>query len=390
MSRRCALSVQGRVVLSIQDTPDINLYNHRNRIQANGAIGPTASKCGLGFLIHPSLVVDAGNCFPYGFSNIRLWNRPLENKTKFERKYQSLPIEEKESYKWLISSEHTKSSLQEAAMVIIIQDREGDIYEQFATIPDEKTHLLIRSSTNRNVAGNKKLFESLAECALAGTYSIPISGDKRKNQLKREALIEVRFSEVEIKKNALLSKDLPEKIKLYAVEAKEVNSQAENPVCWRLLTTVPVSTFEEALLVIEWYSWRWIIEELFRILKEEGFNIEASELENGWSIRKLSLLMLDTIIKLFQMRIAYETPEDEGLPASVCFTEEEEGCLASLTNKLEGKTQKQKNLYKPNSLQSATWVIARLGGWKGYASERPPGITTLWIGLRKFYDTFSG
>jgi len=35
-------------------------------------------------------------------------------------------------------------------------------------------------------------------------------------------------------------------------------------------------------------------------------------------------------------------------------------------------------------------VIARLGGWKGYASKRKPGITTLWIGLEKFYDTCNG
>ncbi|MBI3882724.1 MAG: transposase, partial [Sphingobacteriales bacterium] len=36
------------------------------------------------------------------------------------------------------------------------------------------------------------------------------------------------------------------------------------------------------------------------------------------------------------------------------------------------------------------WIIARLGGWKGYSSERKPGITTLWIGLEKFYDTYNG
>ena len=73
----------------------------------------------------------------------------------------------------------------------------------------------------------------------------------------------------------------------------------------RLLTTIPVTTLSEALMIIEWYSWRWIIEEVFRILKKEGFNIEASELESGRSIKKLCLLMLDAIIKIFQMRIAW-------------------------------------------------------------------------------------
>jgi hypothetical protein len=31
-----------------------------------------------------------------------------------------------------------------------------------------------------------------------------------------------------------------------------------------------------------------------------------------------------------------------------------------------------------------------LGGWKGYASERKPGITTLWIGIERFYNIFKG
>jgi transposase len=58
-----------------------------------------------------------------------------------------------------------------------------------------------------------------------------------------------------------------------------------------------------ALCCIEWYSWRWMIEEVFRILKKEGFNIEASELKYDRSSRKLCLLMLDTILKLFMMQI---------------------------------------------------------------------------------------
>ena len=61
----------------------------------------------------------------------------------------------------------------------------------------------------------------------------------------------------------------------------------KQPVCWHLLTTIPVTTLEEAMLIIQWYSWRWMIEEVFRILKKEGYNIETSELESGAAIRKL-------------------------------------------------------------------------------------------------------
>jgi hypothetical protein len=142
--------------------------------------------------------------------------------------------------------------------------------------------------------------------------------------------------------------------------------------------------------VIQWYSWRWMIEEVFRIMKKEGFDVEASELGCGTSIKKLCLLTLDAIIKLFQMSIAYAIDESDLIPDIVCFDKEQMECLQVQNSKLEGKTEKQKNPYRKGSLRYATWVIARLGGWKGYASQRKPGITTLWIGIQQFHNIFKG
>lgn len=188
----------------------------------------------------------------------------------------------------------------------------------------------------------------------------------------------MRFTEVEIKNSSRTAKDLAPTVKLWCVEAREVGKSGKQAVCWRLLTTLVVSTLEEALMVIEWYSWRWVIEEVFRILKKEGFDIEASELESGKSIKKLCLLALNAIVQIFQMRIAWEEPE-EGLPADISFTATEIECL-----------EKQKNPCKNSTLRYATGVFAKLGGWKGYATERKPAITTLWIGLEKFYYIFDG
>jgi Transposase DDE domain/Transposase DNA-binding len=395
MSDRCGSAVKGKVVLSIQDTSEINLYNHKNRIRHDHSIGVTnAPKNGLGYMLHPSLVVDAVDCFPYGFSHVHLFNRDLEREPKESRDkhgYKKLDIEDKESNKWLLSCNAAKESLQQAAMVIIVQDREGDIYEQFATIPDERTHLLIRAKSDRSLPEGKKLFSKVSACDVAGTYHFEIEGDKRKGQKKRTAQMEVRFTNVEIKNPSRTAKDAAPKVKLYCVEAQEsASTQEEHRVCWRILTSLPVTTLDEALMVVEWYSWRWMIEEVFRILKKEGFDIEASELEYGSSIRKLCLLMLDAIIKIFQMKIVYETDEEGVMPASLCFEETELECMEMQCKRLEGSTQKQKNPYKRRSLRYATWIIARLGGWKGYASERKPGITTLWIGLEKFYNTFNG
>lgn len=391
IGHQCGNAVKDKIVLSIQDTSDINLYNHKRRIKIDDSIGTTNSpNHGLGFLIHPSFVVDASNGFPIGFSDIKVWNRPHEKTPKKGRKFTNLPIEQKESYKWIESSLRSKEALSDAKMVIIVQDREGDIYEQFAIVPDKKTHLLIRSRIDRRLDEGIKLFDKLAASDVAGTYSITIAGDKRKKQVKRTATLEVRFCPIVIKRPKLVPKHIKENIHLYAIQAKEINAKTGQSVNWKLLTTLPIKTLEDALCVIEWYSWRWTIEEVFRILKEEGYNIEASELESPKAIRKMCMLMLITIVRLFQMRYCYSIPEGETLESTLCFSEQQLECIEQQCTILEGKTNKLKNPYPEKTLARATWVIARLGGWKGYKSDRPPGITTIWIGLRRFYDIYDG
>ena len=389
MSSNCVNSVGGKSVLCIQDTSEINLYNHRNRIKKDGSIGINGTTGSLGFFIHPSFVLDSQTLIPYGFSDVKIWNRSLEEPTK-DRSHQKnlLPIEEKESYKWIESSQNSKKALKQAKEVIIIQDREGDIYEQFCLIPDAKTQLLIRAKSNRILEGKQRLFEHLSSKDLKGSYTVELDGDKRRNIKKRTATIEVRFCEVTISGNQYTSKHLPEKIKLYAIEAKEVGENIENPIHWRLLTTKRVEDLPTAMLCIQWYTYRWIIEEVFRILKKEGFNIEASELSQGKAIRKLCLMMLETIIKLFIMQIAYDTAEESN-PRS-CFSKEELECLEYQIDRLEGKTEKLKNPYNRSDLKRYIWAISRLGGWKGYLSERRPGITTFWIGLQKFASIMEG
>lgn len=390
MSKNCKTCVSGRPVLCIQDTSEINLYNHRNRIKKDNTIGLTNAKVGgLGFYIHPSFVIDSETFMPYGFSDIKIWNRAheLPEKKKSHERH-SIPIEEKESYKWIESSINSKKTLENAKEIIIIQDREGDIYEQFCTVPDHKTHLLIRAKSNRFLTDNQRLFEYLSSQELRGNYSVEMDGDPRRNTKKRTAQLEVRFCEVVIKSNQYTPKNISEFVSLYAIEAKEISKNIENPIHWRLLTTKKVEDLQTALLCIEWYTCRWIIEEVFKILKKEGFDIEASELTQGKAIRKLTLMMLETIIKLFIMQIAYAT-EEETNPRS-CFTEEEIKCLELQIAQQEGKTQKLKNPYITSDLKRYIWAIARIGGWKGYQSERKPGITTFWRGLQKFNAIFQG
>jgi hypothetical protein len=317
-----------------------------------------------------------------------VWNRPLEFTSKHERKYNSLPIEQKESYKWIEVSKNTKSALSGvAAGVVIVQDREGDIYEQFAVIPDEQTDLLIRARTNRTLKDKAKLFSCLSGSEIKGSYELIVNA--KQNRKKRRAQIEIRYKEIEICKTDAASKGAAASVKLTLIEAKEVGYTGTDKICWRLLTTIAVDDAQTAKACIEWYSWRWTVEEVFKILKKEGYDIEASELEYASSVRKMCLLIMEVIIKLFLMRLAYAEPEVT-LSADTCFTKEEQEFLEHQIIVLEGKTEKQKNPYKTKDLKRYVWVIARLGGWKGYESKRHPGITTLWTGLKYFKASLQG
>lgn len=390
MVHNCQSACKGQYLVCIQDTTEINLSSHRNRIRKDDFIGTTNANSdrGLGFFIHPTFVLDASNGTPLGYADVKLWNRPLDFSSKFERNYSSLPIEDKESYKWIESSQKAIAALHpHTPGMLIVQDREGDLYEQFATIPDHKTDLLIRSRANRTLADKTKLFDCLKPQPAQGSYTLVVNG--KGNRKKRTANIEVRFKQVTLPKTNSTSRGVAPSVKLHYIEAKEVGYKGTDNIHWRLLTTLDVENYEVAKMCIEWYSWRWTIEEVFKILKKEGYNIEATELEYASSVRKLSLMIMEVIIKLFLMRIAYSEPEIN-LEAATCFSPEEQVFLEHQIKHLEGKTAKQKNPFPANDLKRYVWVIARLGGWKGYESKRHPGITTLWNGLKYFDAAMQG
>lgn len=390
LSANCKAACKGKYVVCLQDSSEINLITHKGRIKKDGDIGTTHAnhQMGLGFLLHPSLVVDAQACIPYGYADIKVWNRPLLPTSKHERKYKSLPIEQKESYKWIEVSQNTKAALKDVTRgIVIVQDREGDIYEQFAVVPDCGTDLLVRAGQNRTLADKTKLFSCLSHTPAEGHYTLVVAAGK--NRKKRTAQLQIRYKEIEMLKPATAGKAIAPRVKLRFIEAKETGYTGADKICWRLLTTLPVEDLQMARACIEWYSWRWMVEEVFKILKKEGYNIEASELEYASSVRKMCLLIMEVIIKLFLMRLAYAEPETE-ISADTCFAKEEQDFLEYHIPHLEGKTEKQKNPYKTKDLKRYVWVVARLGGWKGYESKRHPGITTLWIGIKFFKAAMTG
>lgn len=126
---------------------------------------------------------------------------------------------------------------------------------------------------------------------------------------------------------------------------------------------------------------------MFAILKQPGLDIEATQLESGQAIQSLCVLALSAAVRTLQL---VEGREDAIQLASVVFPPDQQQCLNQIAPTLQGRTRKQQNPYPQQTLAWAAWCIARLGGWSGYGSQRPPGIATMLRGLQQFDSFFAG
>ncbi|MCZ4222492.1 IS4 family transposase [Pedobacter rhodius] len=389
MIQRCARNTVGKDVLVIQDSSSFGLSKNANNIKPSSGLGLVGNKTGLGFLSHVSLVLDASSEAILGFCDLQLWHRTKDKSNNTTKVYKREPLEEKESFKWIKAGNKAKAILSEASHITIIQDREGDIYEQFCLIPDYRTSLIIRSRDNRRLADGSRLHSVLKESPVLGEYLLTLPADLRKDKTKRTAEMEVRCQKVSIKKPTNgVGKEIAEEKELYVIEAREKNNDAKDSVCWRLLTDQPTLSLEEALNIIYRYTQRWYIEQLFRILKKQGFQIEESQLETGWAIRKLFLMVLNAALRVMQLYLAYGKEDCQEL--SEVFDEQEINCLEAIEKNHLPKTIKTSNPYPKNKLSWASWIIARLGGWKGNVKSQPAGPIIIKRGLDKFEDIFQG
>lgn len=173
----------------------------------------------------------------------------------------------------------------------------------------------------------------------------------------------IPYSTFQIKRPGNFTRDSnPPYITEQGVWAQEITPgiAEKDLVNWKLLTTHSINDVCDAIKIVNWYSSRWYIEQVFRLLKSEGFGIEDAQLETGWALRKLLLMKLSSLLKILQMNIAYSDAE-EGQPIEEVFTEAEIKVLVHLNKTLQGKTIKTQNRNNPRKTEWATWVVGRLG-----------------------------
>jgi len=377
LSQACA----GRHILAIQDTSDFNFSTTKERSRGLGAIGKGS---GRGVLLHAMLGVDAETGGILGLAAGRIWTRD----GRVSVPHRARPLSQKESHRWLSTAEAAKTVLAQAHMVTEIGDRESDIYEKWARLPEPGFHILTRAMTDRSILeGGGKL--SSAPLELAGTAQVAMRA--RPGRPARTARLEARFGPVTIKRPANLARQpgLAGTVEVSLIEVSEVNAPpGVTPISWRLLTTHKVEDADMAWRAVSWYRQRWHIEQFFRTLKQQGLQLEDSQLENAERLIKLTAIAARaacTIMQLVQARDG-----KSGQDAKIAFSSSEIQTLHALLPELEGKTELQKNPHPPETLAWAAWIIAKLGGWDGYPKSKPPGPITFRHGLQYFKSVSHG
>jgi len=364
------------VVLAVQDTTSLNHSSH----PYTKGMGPIMdkSKKTSGMFMHDTLAFSEDGT-PLGLLNVQCWARGPEDEGKGKKRH-SLPIEKKESYKW-IKSYLAACEVQRICpetQIISVGDREADIYELFIVSKEQidGAGLVIRSIQNRcRKTETGDLWESMAKHPVSGYREILVP--PKGNRTKRIARMSVRFSKVNLKPPQS-KKDLPE-IPVWAVYVKEDEPpQNEEPIEWMLLTTVKTETVEQANRIVEWYAKRWGVEVFHRTLKS-GCNVEKRRFKDIERLK--NSLAIDLVIA---WRIYYLTINGRKTPDISCesFLSEEEWKVLCL--------RKKKDPEKAPTLKEAIFMIAGLGGYLNRASDGYPGCTVMWRGLEYLATLVAG
>jgi len=165
-----------------------------------------------------------------------------------------------------------------------------------------------------------------------------------------------------------------EPIDIWVIHAKEENPPPNTkPVEWFLLTTVNITSDEDALKCLRWYCLRWRIEDWHRVLKS-GCKIENLAHETATRLRRAIAINLVIAWRIMLMTLlGRETPE---LPAEVLFSDIELQTLRAYA--------KKKGLTAPLLLGDSVTLVAHIGGYLGRANDPPPGHQLLWQGYKEF------
>lgn len=377
-------------VLAVQDTTELDLT--RPEQQVEGA-GPMDCESRRGLFYHPMIAFDMDGV-PLGLVGAKTWTRDQIDKaprTEKNKRRKKTPIEEKESYRWIEGlqwAEQTAAACPETTCVCV-GDSEADIYDLFVAAVQSRQanlELLVRAGQNRNTTEQQDWADQVRKSDKIGDQTVTvrsrhakIGGGKSarsRDRVGRIAHLEIRKATIELCRPAHADRRLPPTITVNVVLCEEVQPpDGEDPICWLLVTTLPIETEQDVQRIISAYCVRWQIEVFFRTLKS-GCRIEKRRFESVERVE--NCLALYTVVAWRLMYVCYLGRECPDLDCEVIFEPSEWKSVYTILDielPADGCP----------TLNEVVRAIARLGGF----IDRPkndPGTQTLWVGLQRSYD----
>ena len=264
-----------------------------------------------GILIHSSLAITV-EVTPLGLCASRFWTRASFKGTDSLKRSVNptrIPIEKKESIRWVENLRLSIAQLAVAERCVPIGDRESDIFELFCAARDEQTYFLFRTCADRLCGPDKRrVSEEMESAVVCGRHPITF-------QDKDETSIEV---DLEIKYERLGLDPPVGKRKAYqpitatVIHAKESGSTAgREPVDWKLVTDLPIEGLGQAVEKLRWYAMRWKIETFHKILKS-GCRAEDSKLRTVERLANLLSIFCLLAWRVFWLTMPQRSAEEPG------------------------------------------------------------------------------
>jgi hypothetical protein len=336
----------------------------------------THTACGV--LLHSSLAVTTDG-LPLGLAAVKFWSRrgfKGANAAKRTVNPTTVPIEEKESARWLGSLTRSTEGLGDPARCVHVGDREADIFEFFHAADQARTHFLVRTAVDRLAGrGSTTVAQIMRRQPIRGAHEVEVRDD---HGHVSTAAVAVRFCRIMVHPSPAKRKrygPLP----LTAIHAHERGKPAgREPIRWKLLTDLPVADMAAAVEKLDWYAMRWRIETFHKVLKS-GCQAEQSKLRTAERLTNLLAVLCVVGWRVFWLTVTSRVAPTA--PPEVAFTPAEVAVLDRVSG---GPPAAQR------TVSHYLLVVARLGGYLGRTKDPPPGNMVVWRGLTRLADLCLG
>jgi hypothetical protein len=326
--------------------------------------------------MHSVLAVTPDD-LPLGLLHQQIWVRDPAAVGKKHTRHQR-ETADKESQRWLTALAATQTQLQPTTQVVTIADREADIYDLFASPRPAHSHLLIRAAYDRRVEQpDGHLWPLMRQAPVGGEFTVEVPrGD---DQPARSATLSLRWTSLRLKPpRQRKGQHTLSAVPLQGVVAEEQQAPpGVQPICWLLLTTLPIVSREDAVQMVAWYTRRWLVERYHFVLKS-GCRVEALQLETAGRLERA--LATYCIVAWRLLWLTYAARLMPTAPCSVALQPAEWQALYCTVHTTTVPPT------APPPLADAIQWIAQLGGFLGRTQDGPPGVRVLWRGWQRLQD----